>query len=142
MNYINLHFQLLDFRVVVARMLSLDVTTLSIPDFEIISRLEALIRNHHVTAAAHASIQAPLEALDPRFVKGFREAAVHSAPLHRYRRSQGGRTVSPRRPQSPNAKRYWKVISYKFWARALFVRLHQLFTVVEFSWWSVLSQIL
>jgi len=98
--------QLLDFRVVVARMLSLDVTTLSIPDFEIISRLEALIRNHHVTAAAHASIQAPLEALDPRFVKGFREAAVHSAPLHRYRRSQGGRTVSPRRPQSPNAKRY------------------------------------
>uniref|UniRef100_H2ZF69 Coiled-coil domain-containing protein 170 n=1 Tax=Ciona savignyi TaxID=51511 RepID=H2ZF69_CIOSA len=38
--------QLVDFREVVARMLGLDVTTLAIPDYEVISRLEKLIRNH------------------------------------------------------------------------------------------------
>ena len=39
--------QLVDFRTVVARMLGLEVKTLAVPDYEIISRLEKLIRAHH-----------------------------------------------------------------------------------------------
>jgi len=94
--------QLLDFRAVIAKMLSLDVTTLSVPDYEIISRLEALLRNHHATAAAHQAINAPLVAMDPRFVKGYTVGAspVGADPLHLYRR----RPASPTRIGSP--KRY------------------------------------
>ena len=36
-------FQLLDLRQVIARMLGLDVNSLAVPDFEIISRLEKLV---------------------------------------------------------------------------------------------------
>ena len=77
-------------------MLSLDVTSLSIPDYEIVSRLEALIRNHHLTAA----VGAPLEALDPRFVKGY-------APTYSNYHHKGRRITSPsRRAHSPSSKRY------------------------------------
>ena len=37
-----------NFRQVIAKMLGLDVSNLSIPDFEVISRLENLIQNHHI----------------------------------------------------------------------------------------------
>ena len=34
-----------------ARMLGLDVSRLSVPDYEIITRLERLIQNHHASTA-------------------------------------------------------------------------------------------
>ncbi|XP_062429040.1 coiled-coil domain-containing protein 170 [Rhea pennata] len=39
--------QLADFREVVSRMLGLDITSLALPDYEIITRLEGLIQSHH-----------------------------------------------------------------------------------------------
>ncbi|KAL8608648.1 hypothetical protein ACOMHN_002877 [Nucella lapillus] len=42
--------QLLDFRGVVARMLGLDMNSLAVPDYDIITRLEKLIHAHHTSA--------------------------------------------------------------------------------------------
>ena len=53
--------QLLDFRVVVARMLGLDINTLAVPDYEIISRLEKLIEAHHTTAFTTLSLEEALQ---------------------------------------------------------------------------------
>ncbi|XP_065692055.2 coiled-coil domain-containing protein 170 isoform X1 [Patagioenas fasciata] len=39
--------QLADFREVVSQMLGLDITSLALPDYEIITRLEGLIHSHH-----------------------------------------------------------------------------------------------
>lgn len=52
--------QLLDFRTVVARMLGLDINTLAVPDYEIISRLEKLIEAHHSTTFATLSLEEAL----------------------------------------------------------------------------------
>lgn len=38
--------QLADFREVVSRMLGLDIASLALPDYEIITRLEGLIHSH------------------------------------------------------------------------------------------------
>ncbi|XP_014776748.1 coiled-coil domain-containing protein 170 [Octopus bimaculoides] len=62
--------QLLDFRNVIGRMLGLDLTTLAIPDYEIISRLEKLIQSHHMIAMPHMS----LAQLEDGFVSGYEEA--------------------------------------------------------------------
>lgn len=91
--------QLLEFRAVIARMLSLDVTSLSIPDYEIVSRLEALIRNHHLTAA----VGAPLQALDPRFAQGYAPTGYTDHHQHH----KGRRVTSPsrsRRNHSPSRR--------------------------------------
>ena len=84
----------------IAKMLSLDVATLSIPDYEIISRLEALLRNHHATVATAHHLNAPLVAMDPRFVKGYAVGGPPGVGEHLYRR----RPASPTRIGSP--KRY------------------------------------
>ena len=55
-----LSFQLLDFRGVVSRMLGLDVNTLAIPDYEIITRLEKLIKAHHTTALTTMGLEEAL----------------------------------------------------------------------------------
>lgn len=87
--------QLVDFREVVARMLGLDVTSLAIPDYEIISRLEKLIRNHHIGAAAGAGLDRSLELMNQRFVSGYeREASQIYHPQPPLNRS---RTMSPRK---------------------------------------------
>lgn len=39
--------QLADFREVVSQMLGLDIASLALPDYEIITRLEGLIHSHH-----------------------------------------------------------------------------------------------
>nr|CAB3228257.1 coiled-coil domain-containing protein 170 [Phallusia mammillata] len=87
--------QLVDFREVVARMLGLDVTSLAIPDYEIISRLEKLIRNHHIGAAAGAGLDRSLELMNQRFAAGYENEinpVYHpQPPLTR------SRTASPRK---------------------------------------------
>ncbi|GAB1599965.1 coiled-coil domain-containing protein 170-like [Argonauta hians] len=62
--------QLLDFRNVIGRMLGLDLSSLAIPDYEIISRLEKLIQAHHLVAVPHTSIAQ----LEDGFVSGYKEA--------------------------------------------------------------------
>ncbi|KAK3799203.1 hypothetical protein RRG08_054331 [Elysia crispata] len=53
--------QLVDFRTVVARMLGLDIETLAVPDYEVISRLEKLIQAHHTTAFTTLSLEEALQ---------------------------------------------------------------------------------
>ena len=52
---------LANFRQVIAKMLSLNVNSLSVPDFEIISRLEKLIQTHHVHQAASQPVRPILQ---------------------------------------------------------------------------------
>ncbi|CAK8692866.1 unnamed protein product [Clavelina lepadiformis] len=108
--------QLVDFREVVARMLGLDVTTLAIPDYEVISRLEKLIRNHHIGTAANTALDRSLDAMSTRFRAGYEydnrySTSPHPPPVDaRYGRE---RSSSPRRhhhhhprSRSPSPKRY------------------------------------
>nr|XP_009861725.1 coiled-coil domain-containing protein 170 [Ciona intestinalis] len=100
--------QLVDFREVVARMLGLDVTSLAIPDYEIISRLEKLIRNHHIGTAATATLERSFEALDPRFRQGYTEVDYTRSRSPHY--ENRARSPSPRRhhhrSRSPSPRRY------------------------------------
>lgn len=59
--------QLLDFRGVVSRMLGLDMTTLAVPDYEIISRLEKLIQAHHNHTFTTMSMEEALADMEDGF---------------------------------------------------------------------------
>ncbi|XP_064602879.1 coiled-coil domain-containing protein 170-like isoform X2 [Liolophura sinensis] len=65
---------LLDFRNVVARMLGLDINTLAIPDYEIISRLESLIQAHHSHAFTTCSLDDALADMGDGFIAGYEQA--------------------------------------------------------------------
>lgn len=45
-SFLSLLSQLSDFREVISRMLGLNIATVALPDYEIITRLEALIHSH------------------------------------------------------------------------------------------------
>ncbi|KAK3093737.1 hypothetical protein FSP39_019476 [Pinctada imbricata] len=79
--------QLLDFRNVVARMLGLDMNTLAVPDYEIISRLEKLIQAHHTHAFTTMSMEEALADMQDGFLSGYEE----------YRQSVGSENSSIRR---------------------------------------------
>ena len=103
-----------------ARMLGLDVTTLAIPDYEVISRLEKLIRNHHIGTAASTALDRSLDAMSARFRAGYDEARLRSTSPSRYHSPspphyERGRDNSPRRhhssrrhhrSRSPSPRRY------------------------------------
>ena len=55
---------MVDLRTVVARMLGLDVNTLAVPDYEIISRLEKLIQAHHAHTLTNWSMDQALENME------------------------------------------------------------------------------
>ncbi|XP_070180437.1 coiled-coil domain-containing protein 170-like isoform X2 [Littorina saxatilis] len=92
--------QLLDFRGVVSRMLGLDVNTLAVPDYEIITRLEKLIKAHHQTAFTTMGLEealadasdgiSELEVSDP-VVRRSRERSRHRVARMRVR----ARSMSP-----------------------------------------------
>jgi hypothetical protein len=64
---------LIDFRHVVARMLGLDINTLAIPDYEIISRLEKLISAHHSHTFTTLSLEEALADMEDGFFCGYRD---------------------------------------------------------------------
>lgn len=126
------YLQLVDFREVVARMLGLNVTSLAIPDYEIISRLEKFIKKHQLGVATSAALERSMQTMDPGFQMGYTEG-MHSSQLglvdhysksrkslyrgrsrsherypshhtHRHRSLSPRRSTSPRRCTSP--KRY------------------------------------
>lgn len=66
--------QLIDFRNVISRMLGLDINTLAIPDYEIISRLEKLIQAHHVTSISTLGLEEAMAGMEDGFVNGYQEA--------------------------------------------------------------------
>jgi len=101
--------QLVDFREVVSRMLGLDVTCLAIPDYEIISRLEKLIRNHHIGSAAAATLDGSLGLMSPHFASGYTgfDSTDHSTIKHSRGRSGSSRRHHHHRPKSTSPCRYW-----------------------------------
>ena len=69
-------FQLLDFRQVLARLLGLDINTLSVPDYEIISRLERLVQAHHAHSITTHSLEASLQDMESGFRAGYDDAVA------------------------------------------------------------------
>ncbi|XP_060072809.1 coiled-coil domain-containing protein 170-like [Ylistrum balloti] len=72
--------QLLDFRGVVSRMLGLDLSTLAVPDYEIISRLEKLIQAHHNHTFTTMSMEEALADMEDGFLSGFEEYRSRAVP--------------------------------------------------------------
>lgn len=68
--------QLLDFRQVLARLLGLDINTLSVPDYEIISRLERLVQAHHAHSITTHSLEASLQDMENGFRAGYDDAVA------------------------------------------------------------------
>lgn len=87
--------QLLDFRNVVARMLGLDINTLAVPDYEIISRLEKLIQAHHTHAFNTMSMEEALADMEDGFLSGYED----------YRRTLGNTEASNYRRSRERVKR-------------------------------------
>jgi hypothetical protein len=81
-------FQLVDFRNVVARMLGLDINTLAVPDYEIISRLEKLIQGYHSHTFTTMSMEEALADMEDGFVSGYDD----------YRRTLGMHPTHPTEP--------------------------------------------
>ncbi|XP_005089149.1 coiled-coil domain-containing protein 170 [Aplysia californica] len=73
--------QLLDFRTVVARMLGLDINTLAVPDYEIITRLEKLIEAHHTTAFTTLSLEEALQDVQDGTADDFRRVLTGTDPI-------------------------------------------------------------
>ena len=69
-------FQLLDFRQVLARLLGLDINALSVPDYEIISRLERLVQAHHAHSITTHSLEASLHDMENGFRSGYDDAVA------------------------------------------------------------------
>ncbi|XP_069117841.1 coiled-coil domain-containing protein 170-like [Argopecten irradians] len=73
--------QLLDFRGVVSRMLGLDLSTLAVPDYEIISRLEKLIQAHHNHTFTTMSMEEALAEMEDGYLTGFEECRTRTIPI-------------------------------------------------------------
>jgi len=74
-----------------ARMLGLDVSRLSVPDYEVITRLERLIQNHHAqNAGLHPGVPVATAMQDPSFRSGFMHVPVEvvDAEQHTMRQAQ------------------------------------------------------
>lgn len=71
-------------------MLGLDINTLAIPDYEIISRLESLIQAHHTQAFTTCSLDDALADLGDGFITGYEQA----------RRDPVRTATGPRRPRT------------------------------------------
>ena len=75
---------LTNFRSVIAKMLGLDVNALSVPDFEVINRLEKLIQTHHVQQASSIPCRpiapAVIPPTQPTPVMGTFQANMNIAP--------------------------------------------------------------
>ena len=71
--YLYFILQLLDFRNVIARMLGLDINTLAIPDYEIISRLEKLIQAHHTHSFTKMNMEEALADMEDGFLSGYED---------------------------------------------------------------------
>jgi len=68
--------QLLDFRQVLARLLGLEVENLSVPDYEIISRLERLVQAHHAHSITTHSLETSLQDMESGFRAGYDDAVA------------------------------------------------------------------
>ena len=86
-------------RQVIARMLGMDVNTLAVPDYEILSRLEKLILANQSNAATAIALDTALEDLGDGFRAGYDDAtkALTVATKQRSRIRERSRSASPNR---------------------------------------------
>lgn len=94
--------QLLELRQVISRMLGLDVNTLAIPDYELISRLEKLVVANQANAATAIVLDSAIADLGDGFRSGYHDAgrslALATRSFHSpYRHLSGIRSASPQR---------------------------------------------
>ncbi|XP_046545107.1 coiled-coil domain-containing protein 170-like [Haliotis rubra] len=89
--------QLLDFRNVVARMLGLEINSLAVPDYEIISRLEKLIHTHHKQTHTSMNLEEALADMEDGFASDYsttRRALEATDPLIRRSRDKSRRRAA------------------------------------------------
>lgn len=58
-------------------MLGLDVNTLAVPDYEIISRMEKLIQAHHAHTLTNWSLDQTLESMEDGYRAGYTDARIY-----------------------------------------------------------------
>lgn len=94
--------QLLELRQVISRMLGLDLNSLAIPDYELITRLEKLVLANQANAATAVVLDSAIADLGDGFRAGYHDAARSVAIAtrsmnHPYRQAVGFRAASPLR---------------------------------------------
>lgn len=104
--------QLVDLRQVIAKMLGLEINTLAVPDYEIISRLEKLIQAHHTHTVNAMGLESALEDMEDGFRVGYEDSrlllgapVVTTTPVVRTRSRTRTRTRSPTRARSLSPRR-------------------------------------
>ena len=102
-----LSFQLLDLRSVIARMLGLDVSSLAIPDYEIINCLEKLILAHQSNTVTSAALSTAVDDMEDGFRAGYRNAGrvLATAPVALVRSKSAGRSRPRTRSLSPSRRK-------------------------------------
>lgn len=90
----------MDLRQVIARMLGLDVGTLAVPDYEIISRLEKLIEAQHELSLATRKMETDLHLADASTAEALKKGYLMEA----HRKVHGGH----HRVHSAKHSRTWK----------------------------------
>ncbi|CAH1792734.1 unnamed protein product [Owenia fusiformis] len=97
--------QLLDMRSVIARMLGLEVNSLAVPDYEIISRLEKLVLANKTHAFTTLTLDSALEDMEDGFKSGYVEATrtlgTRSRSPSPHRSRTRTRSMSPTRRRDP-----------------------------------------
>ncbi|CAH1792732.1 unnamed protein product [Owenia fusiformis] len=97
--------QLLDMRSVIARMLGLEVNSLAVPDYEIISRLEKLVLANKTHAFTTLTLDSALEDMEDGFKSGYIEATrtlgTRSRSPSPHRSRTRTRSMSPTRRRDP-----------------------------------------
>ena len=96
--------QLLDLRQVIARMVGLDINTLAVPDYEILSRLEKLILANQSNAATVVALDTAMEGISDGFRVGY-EDATQALQMATRARSPTRRIHTRARSVSPNRKK-------------------------------------
>jgi hypothetical protein len=76
-------FQLLELRQVTARMLGLDVSSLAVPNYEIIARLEKLIQAYQSAGLTGFAIDQQLGDMEDGFKAGYEDAKRFLGPRGR-----------------------------------------------------------
>ena len=69
-----LSFQLNEFRQVIASVLGLEIRNLSVPDYDIISRLEKIVKAYQAHSVAAHSLENTLHGMNSDFRTGYEDA--------------------------------------------------------------------
>ncbi len=138
-------FQLLDLRQVLARMLGLDVTSLAVPDYEIISRLEKLILANQANASTAIALDTAIGDMESGFRAGYEDASHAIAatrgrsPVRRPVTRSRAKSLSPTRRKDTRA--YWDYVSHCQWLWYVVTGICYIFIVIAAGHWLIATLI-